>query len=302
MTLEQLRIFLAVAEREHMTRAAEALHLTQSAVSAAISGLEARHGVRLFDRLGRRILLTDDGRTFMAEARKVLDQAETAEALLLDLSREPRGRLRIHASQTVISHWLPERLMLLHDRHPGIELSLATSNTAHVAEAVATGAADLGFVEGDVGQGELLRQTVARDWLVLVAGADHPMAQRDVIAPEDLLAERWVLREPGSGTRAEFEGWLVAQGLALADLRVAIELPSNEAVLSAVTHGRCLAALSHRAIASAAQAGWVRTRALPGAQRTFSVLSDPRRHRTRAMAAMLEIVTKDQNAATGNSS
>jgi DNA-binding transcriptional LysR family regulator len=81
MTLEQLRIFLAVAEREHMTRAAEALHLTQSAVSAAISGLEARHGVRLFDRLGRRILLTDDGRTFMAEARKVLDQAETAEAL-----------------------------------------------------------------------------------------------------------------------------------------------------------------------------------------------------------------------------
>jgi DNA-binding transcriptional LysR family regulator len=231
----------------------------------------------------------------------VLDQAETAEALLLDLAREPRGRLRVHASQTVASHWLPQRLMTLHERHPGIELSLATGNTAGVAEAVALGAADLGFVEGEVSQGDLLRQSVARDWLVLVASVDHPLAHKDSISHEDLMAERWVLREPGSGTRAEFEGWLVTQGLSLADLQVAIALPSNEAVLSAVTHGRYLAALSHRTIASAAQAGWVRTRALPGAQRTFSVLSDPRRHRTRAMAALLEIVTADQGPAAGNS-
>lgn len=293
MTLEQLRIFLAVAEREHMTRAAQALNLTQSAVSAAISGLESRHGVRLFDRIGRRILLTDEGRAFKAEARQVLDRAEAAEAVLMDLAREPRGRLRLHASQTVASHWLPQRLMLLHDRHPGIELSLSVANTALVAEAVAAGAADLGFVEGDVAQGDLRRQVVARDWLVLVMGAGHPLAARDAIGPEDLIAERWVLREPGSGTRAEFEGWLAGQGLALSGLRVAIELPSNEAVLGAVTDGRCLAVLSHRAIASAAQAGWVVTRALPGARRTFSLLSDPRRHRTRAMAAMIDIATAD---------
>ena len=104
MTLEQLRIFMAVASREHVTQAATALGLTQSAVSAALTALETRHGVRLFDRIGRRIQLTEDGRAFMAEAQAVLDRAETAELLLADLSREPQGRLRIHASQTVASY------------------------------------------------------------------------------------------------------------------------------------------------------------------------------------------------------
>ena len=293
MTLEQLRIFLAVARREHVTRAAQALNLTQSAVSAAISALEARHGVRLFDRVGRRILLTEGGRAFMAEAQAVLDRAETAEMLLADLSREPRGRLRVHASQTVASHWLPPRLMAFHDRYPGIDLGLVVGNTAQVAAAVQAGRADLGFVEGEVTQGDLHQQVVARDWLVLVMAADHPLGSQQDPDIHALTAERWVLREPGSGTRAEFETWLHGQGLSIQALRVAIEMPSNEAVLSAVTSSRCLGALSHRAIASAAQAGWVRTRALPGAQRTFLVLSDPRRHRTRAMAALLDIADRD---------
>lgn len=291
MTLDQLRIFLAVAEREHVTRAAEALGLTQSAVSAAISSLEQRHAVRLFDRIGRRIVLTEEGRAFTTEARAVLDRAETAEMLLEDLAREPRGRLRIHASQTVASHWLPSRLMALHDLHPGIAFHLTPGNTAQVADAVQSGAADLGFVEGEVGHGDLRRQVVARDSLVLVMAAGHALADAPDLAAARLRGQRWVLREPGSGTRSEFETWLAGQGMSVADLQVAVEMPSNEAVLNAVANSRCLGALSHRAVASAAGAGWVETAPLAGAERTFSVLSDPRRHRTRAIAALLRIVT-----------
>ncbi|SMO41652.1 LysR substrate-binding domain-containing protein [Paracoccus laeviglucosivorans] len=289
MTLDQLRIFLAVAERQHVTHAARALNLTQSAVSAAISALEARHGVRLFDRVGRGIALTEDGRAFMAEARAVLDRAETAAAVLDDLSREPRGRLRIHASQTVASHWLPPRLMALHDLHPRIEFRMILGNTRQVADAVAEGVADLGFVEGDVTQGDLHRQVVARDQLVLVMSAGHPLEQG--ATPAQMSAYRWVLREPGSGTRAEFEAWLTTQGLSVDALSVAIEMPSNEAVLSAVANSQCLAVLSHRAVASAAGAGWVRFQPLAGAERRFSVLTDPRRHRTRAIEALLRIAT-----------
>lgn len=291
MTLEQLRIFLAVAEREHVTHAAQALNLTQSAVSAAVSALEARHRVRLFDRVSRRVVLTEDGRAFMAEARAVLDRAETAEAMLDDLSRDPRGRLRIHASQTVASYWLPPRLMALHDLHPDIELRLTLGNTRQVADAVQEGAADLGFVEGDVAHGDLHRLVVARDRLVLVMAADHPLAQADPPQLADMARQRWVLREPGSGTRAEFEAWLAGQGQSVADLRVAIELPSNEAVLSAVKSSHCLAALSDRAVSGAAAAGWIRMQVLPGAERQFSVLTDPRRHRTRAVGAFLRIVS-----------
>lgn len=290
MTLDQLRIFLAVAERQHVTRAADALNLTQSAVSAAIAALEARHGVRLFDRVGRRIALTETGRAFIAEARAVLDRAETAEMMLEDMTGEPRGRLRLHASQTVSSHWLPARLIALHDMHPGIELRLTVGNTARVAEAVAGGAADLGLVEGEVTQDGLHRQVVARDRLVLVMAPDHPWAALAAPPLADLAAQSWILREPGSGTRAEFESWLAAQGLAVQGLTVALDLPSNEAVLSAVAASRCLAVLSHRAAASAVAAGWIRAHGLPGAERPFSLLTDPRRHRTRAMAALIDVL------------
>lgn len=292
MTLEQLRIFLAVAERQHVTRAAEALHLTQSAVSAAISALEARHGVRLFDRVGRGIALTETGTAFMAEARAVLDRAETAEMVLEDLAREPRGRLRLAASQTVASYWLPPRLVALRELHPGIALRLTVGNTTQVAEAVAGGGADLGLVEGEVAQQGLHRQVVARDRLVLVMAADHPWAGR-AAAPEpaQLAGQPWVLREPGSGTRSEFEIWLAGRGLSVAGLGDVLELPSNEAVLGAVAASRRLAALSLRAVETAAAAGRIRSLALPGAERPFSLLSDPRRHRTRAMQALIGLLT-----------
>jgi len=101
MTLEQLRIFVAVAERLHMTRAAEALHLTQSAVSAAVAALEARYGVRLFDRVGRGLALNATGAAFLPEARAVLAQAEAAEQALDDLAGLRRGTVRLFASQTI---------------------------------------------------------------------------------------------------------------------------------------------------------------------------------------------------------
>lgn len=294
MTLEQLRIFLAVAERQHVTRAAEALNLTQSAVSAAVSALEARHGVRFFDRVGRRILLTPTGEAFMAEARAVLDRAETAEMMLEDMAREPRGRLRVHASQTVASYWLPPRLVALRGMHPGIELHLEVGNTAQVADAVQQGRADLGLVEGAVAHGGLHRQVVARDRLVLVMAPDHPWAGQEAVPPAGLPAQDWILREPGSGTRSEFESWLAGQGLGVAALPVVLELPSNEAVLNAVAASRCLAALSQRAVARPAAAGWIRILPLPGAERPFSLLTNPQRYRTLAARALIDILTDER--------
>jgi DNA-binding transcriptional LysR family regulator len=110
MTLEQLRIFVAVAEREHMTRAADAVGVTQSAASAAIATLEARHAIKLFHRVGRGIELTDAGRFFLGEARAVLTRAAEAELALGEYAGLKRGHLRLVASQTIAAYWLPERL------------------------------------------------------------------------------------------------------------------------------------------------------------------------------------------------
>lgn len=292
MTLDQLRIFVAVAERCHVTRAAAALNLTQSAVSAAISALEARHGVALFDRIGRTIALTEAGATFLATARALLAEAETARLVLEDLAATPRGRLRIHASQTVASYWLPAHLMTLHARHPGIALSLAVSNTAGVARAVTEGLADLGFVEGALPASALRRQVVARDELVLVLARDHPLAGRAAFTAADYRAMRWLLREEGSGTRSEFEAHLARLGLEAGDLSIFLELPSNEAVLAGVAASDCATMLSRRAVGEARGLAVRRVTWAERPARPFSVLTHPERHRTRAVQAMLDLLAE----------
>jgi DNA-binding transcriptional LysR family regulator len=150
MTLEQLRIFVGVAEREHVTKAAEVLNVTQSAASGAIAALEARYGVPLFHRVGRGIQLTEAGRGFLEEARAVLGRAAHAETMLADYAGLARGSLRIVASQTIASYWLPAKLAAFHERHPQIAVELAIDNTEGAAAQVLSGAAELGFVEGEV--------------------------------------------------------------------------------------------------------------------------------------------------------
>ena len=295
MTLDQLRIFLAVAERRHMTRAAEALGLTQSAVSAAIAALEGAHQLRLFDRVGRGIELSDEGARFLPEARAVLAQAERARIALADLGRATRGRLRIFASQTVAGTWLPPRLMALRGAHPGVEVSLATGNSAQAAQAVREGAADLGFVEGEAPAADLRAQVVAQDRLVLVAAAGHPVLARAAargLGAAQYRALSWVLREPGSGSRAVFDAHLAGLGLGARDLDVVLELPSNESVAAALRAGGAVAMLSERAVAGApglggAEVDWGPESARP--RRNFTLLTHPERHRTRALEAALAL-------------
>lgn len=290
MTLEQLRIFVAVAEREHMTRAAEALNLTQSAVSAAIAALEGRHGVSLFHRIGRRIELTADGLAFLDHARSVLARAETADLALSELSGLRRGTLHIQASQTIASYWLPARLVAFCREYPRISVRLTVGNSLQAARAARDGTAELCFVEGAVDEPDLLEQTVDRDRLVVVVGANHPWALRDDVTPTDFPRTQWVLREPGSGTRSEFETAIRAFGLSPSDLTIALELPSNEAVRAAVEAGGGATAISELVAEPGLRAGSLRAAGVDLPERSFRVLRHRDRHRSKASEAFMAIV------------
>jgi len=255
MTLEQLRIFTAVAEREHVTQAARALNLTQSAVSAAVSALEARYGVKLFDRVGRRIELTESGRLFLVEARAVLARAAAAENVLADLAGLKRGSLSLAASQTVASYWMPPLMARYREKYPGIALKLTVGNTETVAAMVRDGAVDLGFVEGEIDEPALTAIPVADDQLVVVTQTSRAPKRKQPLRAVDLKEMRWVFRERGSATRAIFEDALTALGLDPATLDVVLELPSNEAVRAAVEHGAGAAALSKLAVNDALASG-----------------------------------------------
>ncbi len=298
MTLEQLRIFVAVAERQHVTNAARALNLAQSAASHAIAALEARHDTRLFDRVGRRIELTEAGRAFLAEARTILAQVEHAELALSEFGKLERGTLTVHASQTIASYWLPRHLVAFRRAYPRIEIRLSVGNTAQVAEAIETGASELGFVEGTIDNDELVTTPIARDQLVVVVAPEHPWADIGKLTLDRLIGSEWVVREPGSGTRSVFEQAMVRLGLDLKDLRIALELPSNEAVRAAVEAGLGATAVSASVAASGIEAGLLRHVPFSLPERAFYVLRHRNRYRSRIADALLAMIEGKPEAAT----
>ena len=290
MTLEQLRIFAAVAERQHVTRAAESLNLAQSAVSAAIAALESRHGTRLFHRVGRGIELTPAGALFLPEARAVLARAAAAELVLSELGGLKRGTLTIQASQTIASYWLPRHLVAFHRTYPDIALHLTVGNTAAVAAAVRDGTAELGFVEGVIDDPMLARVQVARDRLVVVVGPGHPWASADIVTPAQLADSEWVLREPGSGTRSIFEVALAGFGIAAGSLNVSLELPSNESVRAAVEAGLGATAVSASVAAPSLEAGLLHRAAIDLPDRAFWAVRHIERYRSLAAEALLAVI------------
>ena len=294
MTLDQLRTFVAVAERQHVTRAAQALNVAQSAVSAAVAALEGQHGVKLFHRVGRGVELTEAGAKFLGEARAVLARATAAEAMLDEFGGLQRGSLSVQASQTIASYWLPRHLVAFRRAYPNIDLRLSVGNTAQVAAAVHDGSAELGFVEGAVDNPLLLRQEVARDQMLLVVAPDHPWAAQDSVTAQELFEADWVLREPGSGTRSVFEAELQRLGPGRT-LRVMLELPSNEAVRAAVEAGAGATVISASVASPSLEAGLLHRVGLSLPDRTFDLLRHRDRHCSGAAQALLTIIAQATN-------
>jgi DNA-binding transcriptional LysR family regulator len=287
MTLEQLRIFAAVADKQHVTQAASELHLTQSATSAAIAALEGRYGVKLFDRVGRGIVLTHTGRTFLAEARAVLARAHAAEQVLRDLAGLKMGKLVIAVSQTVANYWLPSRLQVFQTAYPGIDVDVRIANTERVAADVHESQADIGFVEGDIDDGALSAHRIDGDALVIVVGQKHPFARQRRLPADWVTKTPWILREPGSGTRRMFELALKKRGLRLADLTVQLELASNEAIQTAVESGLCATAISDLVVKKSLAAKTLVRLEGELAKRSFYILRHRERHVSKAEAALL---------------
>ena len=296
MTLEQLRVFVAVAERQHVTRAAEALNIAQSAVSASIAALEGRHGAKLFHRVGRRIELTEAGALFLGEARAVLARAELAELVLSELGELKRGVLSVYASQTIAGYWLPRYLVDFRRSYPGVTIRLSIGNTSQAAAAVRSGEADLGFVEGEIDDPALISEPVARDQVVIVVGAEHPWSEVKGVSKQDLLNVDWVLREPGSGTRSGFEHALEGLGLSTHNLRVTLEMPSNEAVRAAAEAGGCGGHFRVRRRAQL-EAGLLHQADFRLPERCYYALRHAERYRSRAAETLMGIIRGPRPAA-----
>jgi DNA-binding transcriptional LysR family regulator len=290
MTFEQLRVFVAVAEREHLTRAAAALHLTPSAVSSTLSGLEQRYGLKLFHRVGRRIELSSEGQTVLVEARQALAAIEAADLAFREVQGLVRGRLVIAASQTLINYWLPRPLLHFAQAHPAVEIDLQEGNTTTVAQALRDGRCELGFIEGPIDDPALRVTPIDDDQLVVVASPDHPLVRLTVIAPDDLAASRWIMRETGSGTRDLLELALRQAGIDASRLRIDVALPTNEAICAAVRGSDCLSAVSTLTAQPHIEAGRLRAVRFPLPARQFAVARHKERYQTKAARAFITLL------------
>jgi DNA-binding transcriptional LysR family regulator len=286
MTLDQLRIFVAVAERAHMTKAAELLGISQSAASAAIRSLEQQHGVQLFNRVGRNIELAQTGRRFLPEAKAVLERAAAAHNVLEHVSQTITGSLSIAASQTIASYWLPRRLASFHEAYPAVRLSVTIGNTRQVESNVLDGTADFGLVEGRTESDVLRRAKVDVDRLLLVVARSHP---KIAVAPHgypDIRELRWIIREAGSGTREVLEDVARRQAVSFADLQIFLVLPSNEAIRQAVEAGAGASIISELVVAGAIAEGSLRSVPIDLPQRDFAIITHRDRQASLAQMAL----------------
>jgi DNA-binding transcriptional LysR family regulator len=298
MTLDQLRIFIEVAERGHVTRAAEALGMSQSAASTAIATLEANHQIMLFDRVGRGIQLTEAGRIFLREARAVLDRASMARSVLQDLAGYPAGPVDIAASQTIATYWLPRRLAAFHAANPRVRLNVVIRNTHEVETAVVEGEVNVGLVEGPTQHPALIRKQIDHDQMVLVVASDQPPLPVNALGRLDLRSITWVIREVGSGTRRGLEDLAIREGLLLDDLNIFLVLPSNEAVREAIEAGAGATIVSRHVVASAIAAGRLTEIPIELPRREYALVRHRERHATLAQETLVAHLTGPTDAAS----
>ncbi|MBR0670056.1 LysR family transcriptional regulator [Roseomonas soli] len=256
MNLHLLRLFDAVAGRASFSRAAEALHISQPAVSKGVRELEAQLGSPLLERGPGGIRLTEAGRVLAGHARTIFAAEGSAEEELAALRGLTRGVLRIGASTTVATYVLPPLLGAFHRSHPQVELRLTSANTRAIADLLLRRELDLAIVEGPVGDPSLQVTRWREDAMVLIAAPAHRLALRKGPVPITVLAEEiLIVREPGSGSGEIVDTALAAKGIVP---RQQLEVGSTEAIKQVVMAGVGVALISADAAADQIALGKLR--------------------------------------------
>ena len=244
----RLKVFYSVARRLNFTRAAEELYITQPAVTKHIKEIENHFKVKLFDRNGTKIKLTNAGETLMRYCEKIFDIYKSLEFDLNTFSESTSGILRIGASTTAAQYLVPPILAAFHQRFKDIKIQMVTGNTENIENALQNMTIDLGIIEGK-SRNNIFRYTLfVKDEIVLVAKSGHPLYKKQMLKPEDLLKHPFLLREPGSGTLEVIAFALKKKNIKLSDLTVEMQLDSSESIKLYLLNSEALAFLSVYAV------------------------------------------------------
>src|SRR5438105_9669170 len=288
MGLRRLQVFHAVAKHLSFTKAAEALFMTQPAVSLQTKHCEEQLNTRLFDRTKGRIAITAAGALALEYAERILALSAELDTRMKELSGQLAGPLLIGASMTIGEYVLPQLIGKFKARFPAVMPTLFVGNSEAVQERVAERTLDLGFIEGDSHLASLSSEVCCEDELQVVCAPSHPLAQERFALPSALTQHPYINREPGSGTREVIDRYLAKAGVAPDSLNVVVELGSPEAIKGLVATGLGFAIMSHVIVAKELQLGQlVQIPLRPRLTRNFSAVYPKERFHSRLVASFL---------------
>jgi DNA-binding transcriptional LysR family regulator len=241
ITLRQLEIFCEIARLGHVSQAAQAASISQSAASMALAELERQLGEKLFDRYGKKIVLNDSGRQLLPDAQELLTRAHEIEHRYHPAHDGQHGDLTIGASSTIGNYLMPAIIGRFSQNRPNVQLRLNVGNTEQIIASLLACDIDVGIIEGICRDPGIETSVWRPDELVLFASPLHPLAGAEQITRRELADAQWILREKGSGTRDVFERALAG---IIDSLHVRFELGHSEAVKQAVLNNLGISCLS----------------------------------------------------------
>lgn len=236
ITLRQMEIFLNVVVSGHLTNVAKDMKLSQSAISMSIKELETILGRPLFDRINKKLVLNEVGRTFYKEVDPVFKRLADIEYEFKN--SENKGMIRVGASTTIVDYLMPTIICSYMNSYADVKITLKEGNTKEIAEMIKEGSIDIGFVEGLVSGADIIKEKIGVDELVVVTAEQNLCRQCHM---DELAKKRWILREEGSGTREVFLEYIKER---VEELNIFLELGHTESIKSILMHHECLTCIS----------------------------------------------------------
>jgi DNA-binding transcriptional LysR family regulator len=288
MADRRLQVFTTVARLLSFTKAAEALHMTQPAVTFQIRQLEDYFNTRLFDRTHNRISLTVAGELVKSYADQIITHYNEMDNEVRKLTGDVLGPLVLGASTTIGEYVIPSILGEYQAKFPDVSIRLHVANTEGVIHMVESNEIDIGIVEGPVNNKNLVSKVCWEDELVAVTPPQHPLAQSKTITPDKVLEYPFISREEGSGTREVIAEYFAANGLEFSNLNLTMEFGSPESIKSAVASGLGVSILSVATLDKELKLGMLeKTSFSPAATRPFSIVYQRQKFRLRAIEEFL---------------
>jgi DNA-binding transcriptional LysR family regulator len=289
MNLSQLKIFYFAAKYGNLTAAAQALYITQPAVTKGIQRLQEYYGMKFVNRFGKKLVLTDAGEALYGIAEKIFQLESQAEESLRDFQQQKRGHIRIQSSESFGAYYLPSIIDPFIKLYPHIRVSVNILPTEQVVDNAVNLNNDLGFISYSIEHKKLVVKEILEDTLVLIAPPGHPFTRKSCLEPRDLEGQSMIMHENGSAPRRATDEFIRKHNISIS---IPLELSNNEAIKRAVGGGSGIALISRKVATEEIQTG--KLKAIPlsdqSMKRKFYMVYHKDKYFSESLQGLIEVV------------